>query len=429
MRVELKAPNQSGSKKRRERVEIALPTHSRRSWICNTACGLGALSLGSFACRQQRQTPDAPTHQSISQPDAAASVNSQTNPEAFHVVEAQGSYRDIGFALGRGCRESISAVWADSSAIENLRNVAQQRQPLLQAMNQAASAEFPQLIEEIQGMAQGAGLSFDDLFAWNCRSELFASVESCPPGCSTVGIVGQNGTMILGHNEDGGESYENRMVLLKARPESGPAFTCLVYPGTIPGNGPGFNSAGIAQTTNYIAPCQPQQGIPRYFLGRAVLEAQTLESAESIATTYGRAFPWHHNLASLRDGRLISLETWPGRHNRRLVDGLHLHTNHLVHEEMTDLEEQREYLGLSSMPRLEALQRFSQQNTIASREDVLAALADRSGSPCKVCRRPNDEVSGMTLATAIFESPQVGMTLIEGPPCDSGPQIHVTLSG
>ena len=214
---------------------------------------------------------------------------------------------------------------------------------------------------------------------------------------------------------------------MRAVPPSGVAFAALVYPGTIPGNGPGINSRGIAQATNYISTCQPMEtGIPRYFLGRAVLEAESLEQAVELATTEGRAFPWHHNLGSLPDSRLVSLETWPGRHHETAVEGVHLHSNHLLHSEMQGLPERASYMETSTGPRLEALRRYVDSHELTRREDLLGALRDRSGSPCKVCRRPGDEIPGVTVATAIFESPRAEMTLIQGPPCDDGSQVVAT---
>ena len=286
-------------------------------------------------------------------------------------------------------------------------------------MSEATSTRFPHLMEEVAGLAEGAGVDADDLFAWICRAEISVASDPCPPGCSTVGLV-REGEMLLAHNEDGSALYEGRMVVLRATPPSQVSFLALVYPGTPAGNGPGLNSRGIVQTTNFISCCAPSEGIPKYLIGRAVLEAESLEEAESIATTEGRAFPWHHNLASLPDARLVSLETWPERHNRRDVTGAHLHTNHLLHEEMAGLPEKAEYIQRSSGPRLEALQRFLEERPFQSREDLIAALSDRRGSPCQVCRHPDDEVPGMTVGTAVYEAPTVEVFLREGPPCQDG---------
>ena len=92
------------------------------------------------------------------------------------------------------------------------------------------------------------------------------------------------GRLILAHNEDGDDRNEGRMFVAKVTPPSGVRFISFVYPGLLPGNGPGFNDRGICQTTNYIEPKEVARGVPRYFVGRSVLEAKSLDEAVSLAT-------------------------------------------------------------------------------------------------------------------------------------------------
>lgn len=390
---------------------------SRRRFLLHGVGGsvaLGLAQLGGLSCARREVAP-------TSTPDPTPQPEIPGAGSPFDVVEVAGTHREIGRALGEACRESIAHVWQTDDSFASVRDASRgDSVARIQAMETATRARFPALMEELEGIAEGASVEMGDLFAWNCRAELSVNAETCPPGCSTVGLVRENGTMILAHNEDGGEVYEGRMVILRATAPSGLSFVALVYPGTIAGNGPGLNSRGVVQTTNYISCCTPAEGIPKYMIGRAILEAGDLEEAVAIATTDGRAFPWHHNIASLRDARLISLETWPERHSRREVTGSHVHTNHLVHNEMEGLSERADYLERSSRPRFTALQRLVEDHPFESREDLLAALGDRSGSPCRVCRQQGDEVPGMTVATAVYESPTVEVTVSEGPPCLGG---------
>ena len=61
---------------------------------------------------------------------------------------------------------------------------------------------------------------------------------------------------------------------------------------------------------------------------------EALDEAVELATCSPRAFPWHHNLLSLREGRLLSLEVMPDHHDVEEVEGGFVHTNHLVHPAM-----------------------------------------------------------------------------------------------
>ena len=349
----------------------------------------------------------------------------------FEVLEVQGSHREIGRAMGEHFRDRIKTLLGGLEDYSSVVSAAQgeQRARVAQYLD-AATDRFAYLVEELEGLAEGADLPFDYLFAWNCRSEIQAGCKSCEPGCSTVGLVGEKGRMLLAHNEDGAEAYLDKMFVIKATPPSGVKFAYLVYPGTLPGNGPGFNARGVAQTTNYISPQEVPAGIPRYFVGRVICEARDLGHAAALAAVEGRAFPWHHNLASLGEGRLVSVETWPGnkQHRREItaLSGVHLHTNHLLHEELQGLDEKQGTLDRSSRPRLQTLKRIFAETKASQRSDLLAALADRSGEGCKVCRVPGDDVPGVTLAAALFEAPRLAMTLLEANPCFGDSQI-VTL--
>lgn len=352
-------------------------------------------------------------------PPACSSQRVAVTPSvkgSFPTLEVGGSHREIGSAMGEHFREIIRGVLADSEDFEKVKALAAGPQRgRVQGYRRHVERYAPQLLEELEGMALGAGVAPAELFAWNCRSELLAAAEACPPGCSTVGWVDDT-TMVLAHNEDGGAAYLGRMVMVRVRPPSGVGFRSLVYPGTLPGNAPGWNDRGVFQTTNFIGPCEVSDGVPRYFLGRAVLEAKDLEDAVRIAATPGRAFPWHHNLGSLPQGRLISLETWPGHSDRIDVTGLHIHTNHLTHDAMSRMPERETYLNRSSRPRYEALEEIARRHALRNAKDMVHALSDRSGAPCKVCRLPHDEVPGVTVAAAVFESPD-RVSLIAGPPC------------
>ena len=95
----------------------------------------------------------------------------------------------------------------------------------------------------------------------------------------------------LFQNEDGHAAYGDLMFVVKVSPPSGVRFISLVYPGIITGNGPSLNSRGVIQTTNYISSTKSEIGIPRYVIGRAILEANDAKEAVEIATMQPRAYP------------------------------------------------------------------------------------------------------------------------------------------
>jgi len=208
-------------------------------------------------------------------------------------------------------------------------------------------------------------------------------------------------------------------LLAKVTVPSGLTFISFMYPGLLPGNGPGFNSRGIVQTTNYIQPQSAHSGVPRYLIGRAVLEAESLDQAVKIATVTPRAFPWHHNLASLPEARSLSLETYPGRRSVHEVKDLMVHTNHLLHPEMTVASAgEQDVPYISSTTRYKVLtEKIAFQGPPQDADGMLELLCLHEGRPYSPCRHPEGDIHGITLGTAVFEAPDLAMTLYHGNPC------------
>jgi hypothetical protein len=341
----------------------------------------------------------------------------------YPLIEAAGSHYEIGRTIGAAMKESILGYFKYSDEYTNsVRYLEGEGKEILGSMFSHASAAFPNLIEELEGMAESLGIPLMNLFAFNCRSEI--KMLQDPPGCSTIALK-DGDRMILAHNEDGNDLNKGRMFLARVTPPSGITFLAFVYPGLLPGNGPVVNQNGIVETTNYIQPRRVADGIPRYFISRAILEAESLDEAVSLATIKGRAFPFHHNLVSLREGRIVSVETaaYPEeKHDILEVEGFYIHTNHFLHPAMVEGGEpdQRPFdvPYISSTTRMEVLTAAVEENGEPSDvEGIVGLLSLHERRPYSPCRHPQGDVHGATLGTAVFQSPKVGMTLYHGNPC------------
>jgi hypothetical protein len=275
---------------------------------------------------------------------------------------------------------------------------------------------FPHLLEEIQGMADGAGLHFDAVWALCIKSELMG-FDRTPADCSTI-FYSNDKNKWLFHNEDGHQAYDGQMFVLKVQPPSGVNYLYFVYPGTITGNGPGFNSEGIVQTTNYISSTQSVIGIPRYILSRAVIEAKSMKEAIEILTIEPRAYPFHHHIGSMKEGKYLSLETTPENWEVKEPSGIYYHTNHLLFEKTGTYEfEDAEYINSSSVSRFQVIKDKIQ---ILKKEDPLylfKILTSHLNRPYSPCRHPEGDIKGTTLGTAWFDFEKKTMRLFKGNPC------------
>jgi len=341
----------------------------------------------------------------------------------YPFIDVSGTHREIGRKIGGAMRDSILGHLRHTGdyrgGIEFLEGSGGEA---VDRMFSHARDAFPHLVEELEGMAEALEISPMNLFAFNCRSEV--KILKDPPGCSTIAIK-RGGSAVLVHNEDGSDLNVGRMFVARVTPPSGVTFLAFVYPGLLPGNGPGLNSRGIVQTTNYIQPRQVADGIPRYFISRAMLEAKDLDDAVSIATTGPRAFSFHHNLMSLEEARILSVETaaWPGpNHDIVEIEGFYIHTNHFLHPPMVEgapgsgRPYDVPYESSTTRMRVlsEAVERDGEPGDI---EGILGLLSLHEGRPYSPCRHPEGDVHGATLGTAVFQSPLMNMTLFHGNPC------------
>ncbi|MBU8922554.1 MAG: C45 family peptidase, partial [Bacteroidales bacterium] len=278
----------------------------------------------------------------------------------YPLIEVSGSHNEIGRQIGAAMKDRIRGYFdVAGDYIDSVAYFEGEGRSRVEAMLAHARDGFPGLIDELEGMAEALEVPFMHLFSYNCRSEI--GLLKDPPGCSTIAVK-KGDNVILVHNEDGNDLNVGRMFLARVDPPSGVSFLAFIYPGLLPGNGPAVNIHGIVETTNYIQPRRVVEGIPRYFLSRAILESRDLDEAVSIATMKPRSFSFHHNLVSLNERRILSVETaaYPEhRHDILEVEGFYVHTNHFLHPAMVEGAEQRPYdvPYISSTTRMDVLTR------------------------------------------------------------------------
>ena len=341
----------------------------------------------------------------------------------FAHLEIKGSYREIGYQIGhvfkKNIKEIISRRSEWHSGLINILKSGEGRK-FSDKLLEISQKHFPNVIEEIKGISDGAGIHFDHIWAMNIKSELGA-VKKEPPGCSSI-FVKDDKNMWLFHNEDGHTAYKDIMFTIKVIPPSGVSYISMVYPGIITGNGPSLNSRGIVQTTNYIGSTKSEIGLPRYVIGRAILEAKDLKEAIQIATFEPRAYPYHHNLAGFDEKRYASVETTPDASEVKHPDGIYFHTNHLLFEKTKDYQFQdQEYKNSSSLSRYIVINdKLNQLETNNVQPDsMLSILSSHERKPYSPCRHPQEDILGRTLGTAFFDINERLFYLYKGNPCEA----------
>lgn len=200
---------------------------------------------------------------------------------------------------------------------------------------------FPDYIEEIRSMADGARVRFEDLFIVNCEEELGdifdlrarhrLGLSNRGDKCTSIAIRGRR-FLLLGHNEDYEHHYLGRMTVISAEPNGLPAFLSLAYPGVLAGSACGLNAEGVAFGGNSLQFPLYRRGIPKNIILRHILAAKSLAHVERIMRFGPRATSGAVMAVSSDDDAAEFIETSPPEMEigRLGPGGLLIHTNHVL---------------------------------------------------------------------------------------------------
>jgi isopenicillin-N N-acyltransferase-like protein len=285
----------------------------------------------------------------------------------------------------------------------------------------------PRYVEEMHGIADGAGVEFHHVVMINARTEvlklaahpklragLFGEVE--PDGCTAVVVspkAAAEGRLIHAHNWDWKMESAEASVVLRIRQDDGPDILTFTEAGAL--GRFGFNALGIGITANYLE-CErdyTQVGVPLALIRRKVLEQEHLALAmRAIYVTPKSAS--NNMILSHAQGLAIDFECAPNEsfqvHPR---DGLLVHANHWLSpvalSKLTDT-------GIASTP--DSLYRDLRVRGLLEphlgridRKTVQTALFDNFASPWSVCRPPRQSLSSNLTATVamVVMEPALGV--------------------
>jgi isopenicillin-N N-acyltransferase-like protein len=281
---------------------------------------------------------------------------------------------------------------------------------------------LPQYADEMRGLAQGAGVSFDDILVLNTIESITA--DRLHLGCTSLAVSSEataDGSVLVGHNEDWYPEDREDVFLVHAEPEGEPPFLAVSYGGLLPNIG--FNAAGIAQCCDTVYASDVRLGIPRTIVARHVLAATSLDEAAQAAVHPQRAAGYNHLLASA-DGEIVNLEASATRHERlAATGGLAAHTNHYVSPAMIAVEVDPEARVHSRARRQRAQHRLESSRGAIDAATLVDVLADHDDFPHSICSHVLQEPSALdnqlTIASLVMNLTQRTMLAGWGNPCQA----------
>ncbi len=301
---------------------------------------------------------------------------------------------------------------------------------------------MPAYLEELRGIADGAGLDLADVLAINVRTEvMFAAkarqaprTETQPPAeCSAFACVpapGQKDPVLIGQNWDWLLHSAQTLVVLEVRQDEGPDFVTVVEAGLLAKTG--MNSAGLGLVTNALVTDADvgEPGLPYHVLLRAVLDCTTVTDALQVLQAGPRSSSANYLIAHA-GGAALDIEAAPGDFTRLYPlypeDGALRHTNHFL----ADIHPAD--LALWAMPSSAVrLQRLRAAGTARTLDDFGVLLADHADHPHSICAHadPADHPceQGATIASVLMDLAARRIWLAAGNPCQVPyEQLDITL--
>ena len=361
------------------------------------------------------------------------------------VIELSGTPRERGRLYGETARPLIARAmeaWREDLGNFNQGNASAKNQnpdaylgEFLSQTHYMKSIQqwAPALLEEVKGIAEGAGQDFQNILALQLIDEewvfgLRCGLEKPTNKCTAFGLPNQeNGVSFAGQNMDVPRWVEGLQVLLRVMStEDSPEKLIFAKAGSIGLNGLNANSLGI--TCNTLAQLNyATDGLPVSFIVRSILERRSIEDAEQFLRAIKHASGQNYILSSPGDMRCFECcGTSVVQYVPEKTAGRVFHSNHpLVNQDENDLLPPDKTRNKSTLARLDSISnRLGDMTREITLEDIKLALAAHDDPDNPVSRNINPEnigsSIGYTAGSSIYE---LGRTpklhLAAGPPCET----------
>jgi isopenicillin-N N-acyltransferase like protein len=354
-------------------------------------------------------------------------------------IEVKGTHHEVGRQLGEAERALVQAELASCK----------EQFPLLAGITfseaiersgaylRAAQMFLPRIVDQLRGMAEGALVPFEALFALNCDEEFTCLPEqpsgpgrenasgapqpggkTAPEHCTSFAFV-SGGRPIAGHNEDWYpgdiESLSVRHVTLAG----GVSYLSVGAAGNLPFTG--VTSNGLCTCANTLYSFDLADGVPNALLLASLFECRDLDEARERIGTVPRARGSNHLLADAA-GRILDVETTAGR--LAWLDGgaCFVHTNHYVTPELAPQDATTSTGTCKRRARAQQLLAAGLQAGDDPLQLAQAVLRDHENAPLSICAHWNDDDpaidQSVTTASMVWEPAEGVVHAAVGQPCE-----------
>lgn len=330
----------------------------------------------------------------------------------IETVKASGSHYQVGLHIGSQCRRQIvhstQLLLARLPSGKSLEQMLEASQPYLEITKRV----FPQYIDELLGIAEGAEVPFKEIFLSICE-ELWETAAW--RGCTDMaarGIATQDGSTLIAHTNDLSPDAEEDLVLLQIQAEGEPEFLG-VSSGAVAISA-GFNSAGVSLTGNQLDNNDIRPGVPRLVVVRALLGAKNISQAVSLCLLPERASSYNNFLAD-NNGEVYAMEgSATDCEPIYISEDILAHSNHYLNQRMKAFEANPSEIGNSVFRYNRATRLLRQHFGAHSPELFKILLSDHASFPASICKHQTDN---STVFSIIIQLETLMAWIGKGRPC------------
>lgn len=331
------------------------------------------------------------------------------------VLDLAGDAHAIGYQHGSMLRDRIQAFLRDG--LFRINRILYQPTSLhelsatLSQYEAAIGVSAPPMIDEISGLAGGAGISYQEAILLQIRREVIGYRKVPTGGDCTTFARNDGEECAVGQTIDLSGDLDEHVCVLRCRGGSeGRRILVLTFSGLL--GYLGMNSDGLAIGLNLVVGGAWKPGLPPYLAIRYLLErAGSIEECRELLA--------HIRLASSRS---LTLCDRTGVANVELLEGAckwtfaeeMVHTNHFLAEEFGPRDEINPFAKNSSVRRLTTCRdELKKRPGRRTAEDYFGILATHP-----ICVHKDGNIRRESTAAAVVMKPREGSMYIRvGPPC------------
>ncbi|WP_025692376.1 C45 family autoproteolytic acyltransferase/hydolase [Paenibacillus zanthoxyli] len=347
----------------------------------------------------------------------------------------QGTPREIGVQHGQQGKEEVllSLELYERLFYEQARISWADARQTAKLFLPAIESGYADFMEEMAGVAYGAGVDFEDILTLHARSEIAltqGAVGEVEDGCSSIAILPPvSRHTILAQNWDFYGFFKRHLLFLHIERHGKPAIDMVTEAGMI--GKIGMNACGVGVCLNALRAREAHPGKLPVHLGlRAVLDSPDIEHAlaevggNQLATAANFLMAESHWETGAK--RAVNLEASPAGSSRiESTDGAIPHTNHFLSNDLIEkigkdnlIIPEHSYSRLATMKEYLASVKERSAGERLDETAIRELLSDHTCYPDSICRHTDDPLHmSVTQFAVIMNLDKRTMKVAEGTPC------------